>query len=149
MTLHILLVDDSEQFRTVVGQFLSGEEAPDMQVVGEASDANTAIQQAQALEPDVVAIDVKMPNTDGIEATSRILKLVPSVKVLALSLHVQAELIQAMIDAGASGYVSKEDAYEELLPAIRAVAAGENYFSASLPPPFGAGEDPDGIADDH
>jgi DNA-binding NarL/FixJ family response regulator len=60
------------------------------------------------------------------------------------SLHRQPKLIEAMVDAGASGYVSKEDAYEDLIPAIRAVAAGENYFSESLPPPFGIGEyDPD------
>ncbi len=142
MAIRILLVDDSDDFRIVVRQFL-GESAPDVQVVGDAGDGNTAIQQAQALKPDVVSMDVKIPNTDGVVATSRIVALIPSVKVLALSLHRQAKLVQAMIDAGVSGFVSKNDAYEELILAIRAVAAGENYFSISLPPPFGVGEPSD------
>lgn len=147
MGIRILLVDDTDDFRIVIRQFL-GEKAPDVQVVGEASDGNAAIQQAQALKPDIVSMDVKMPNLDGVEATSRILKLVPSVKVLALSLHRRVELIQAMIDAGVSGYVLKDDAYEELIPAIHAVAAGEKYFSTDLPPPFGIGEPPCGDPDD-
>ena len=148
MAIRILLVDDSDQFRTLVSELLN-ERAPDMQVVGEASDGNAAIQLAQALKPDLVSMDVKMPKTDGVTATSRIVALIPSVKVLALSLHRRPDRIQAMIDAGASGYVSKEDAYEELLPAIRAVAEGENYFSESLPPPFGTGDgDDDGDPDD-
>ena len=147
MAIRILLVDDSDDFRTVVRQLFS-EKAPDIQVVGEASDGNAAIQQAQALKPDVITMDVKMPSMDGVDATSRILKLVPSMKVLALSLHRRVKLIQSMIDAGAMGYISKDDSYEELIPAIRAVAAGENYFSEDLPPPFGVGAPPCGDPDD-
>ena len=85
--------------------------------MGYVGDGNAAIQQAQALKPDVISMHVKMPNVDGVEAISRILNLVPTVKVLALSLHRHVELIQSMIDAGASGYVLKDDAYEELIPA--------------------------------
>ena len=116
MAIRILLVDDSDDFRTVVRELFS-EKAPDIQVVGDATDGNTAIQQAQALKPDVISMDVKMPNMDGVEATSRILALLPSVKVFTLSLHRRVKLIQSMIDAGASGYVLKDDAYEELIPA--------------------------------
>ena len=147
MAIRILLADDNDQYRAVIRQFL-GEEAPDLQVVGEAADGTAAMGQAQVLKPDVVSMDVKMPNVEGVEATYRILSLVPPLKVLALSLYREPALIEAMIDAGAMGYVSKEDAFEDLIPAIRAVVAGKTFFSASLPPPFGMGEDPDGDPDD-
>jgi len=146
MTLRILLADDSDQFRVAVRNLLQQE--PDLEVVDEAGDGNAAVQQAQALKPDVVLMDVKMPNGNGVEATRQIVSLLSSAKVLGLSLHAEVPYVQSMVDAGASGFVTKVDAFEDLVIAIRVVAAGETYFSMALPPPFGTGEDPDGIPDD-
>lgn len=148
MTLRILLADDSDQFRAAVRNLLQQE--PDLQMVGEASDGTAAIQQAQALLPDVVLMDMKMPNENGVEATRQIVSLVSSAKVLGLSLHTEVSDVHSMVDAGASGFVSKVDAFEDLVKAIRFVEAGEPYFSPALPPPFGIGEeDSDSISDDY
>ena len=146
MAIRILLVDDSDDFRAVVRGFL--QKQPDLEVVGEAIDGGSAIQQAQVLKPDVVSMDVEMPAMGGVEATKQIVSSLSSTNILALSLYNDVSRIQSMIEAGAIGYVLKDDAYEELIPAIRAVAAGKNYFSVGLQRPFGSGEDPDGALGD-
>ncbi len=146
MTIRILLADDSNDFRAVVRGLLQQES--DLEVVAEATDGDSAVEQARAFEPDVVSMDLEMPAKGGIEATKQIVSLISSTNILALSLYRGVSRIQSIIDAGARGYVLKDDAYEELIPAIRAVAAGKKYFSAGLQPPFGTGEDPDGSSDD-
>jgi len=146
MTIRILLADDNEEFRTVVRELL--QQQPDLEVVAEAGDGGSVVEQARAIEHDVVSMDLEMPAMGGIEATKQIVSLISSTNILALSLYKDVSRIQSMIDAGASGYVLKDDAYEELIPAIRAVAAGQNYFSAGLPPPFGTGDDQEEDLDD-
>jgi DNA-binding NarL/FixJ family response regulator len=146
MTIRILLADDSEVFRNVVRGLLQRE--ADLEVVVEAADGKSAVEQARVLEPDVVAMDLEMPVMSGIEATKQIVASTSSTNILGLSLFKDAARIQSMMDAGAKGYVLKDDAYEELIPAMRAVAAGKTYFSTGLQPPFGTGEDPDGSLDD-
>lgn len=146
MTIQILLADDSDDFRTVVRGLL--QQASDLEVVAEAADGDSAVEQALAFEPDVVSMDLEMPAMGGIEATKQVVSLISSTNVLALSLHKDVSRIQSMIDAGARGYVLKDDAYDELIPAIRAVAGGKKYFSAGLQPPFGTGEDINGSPDD-
>jgi DNA-binding NarL/FixJ family response regulator len=130
MTIRILVADDSQQYRSVIRTMLDRE--PDMTVVAEASDGPAALQQALAQTPDLVLMDVDMPQMDGIEVTRRLLSEQPATHVLALSLHPDAQFVQAMVDAGASGYVLKDDPFPDLLTAIREAVAGRAYFSSGL-----------------
>jgi DNA-binding NarL/FixJ family response regulator len=132
MTIRILLADDSQQYRSVIRAMLDRES--DMRVVAEAGDGHAALQEAFAQTPDLVLIDVDMPQMDGIEAARRLVSEQFAGHVLALSLHPDAQFVQAMIAAGAKGYVLKDDPFPELLTAIRQVAAGRTYFSSGLAP---------------
>jgi two-component system response regulator NreC len=100
-----------------------------MEVVGEAADGWEAVHQATRLRPDVVLMDIAMPGLRGMEATEEIHERLPDVRVLALTMHDREEYFFAMLRVGASGYVLKEGAPEELLTAIRAVHSGEAYLS--------------------
>jgi len=142
MPIRILLADDNELYRAAIRQFL-GQDA-NLQIVVDVGDGEIAIREALALQPDVAMLDVEMPIVGGIEATNAVVSNVPASKVLGVSLFSRRSLIQGMIEAGAKGYVMKEDAVDELIPAVYAVAAGGTYFSKSLPPPWGTGQDPDG-----
>jgi DNA-binding NarL/FixJ family response regulator len=133
MTIRILLADDSRQYRSVIRMML--ERQADIQVVAEVEDGIAVVKAAAAHIPDLVLMDIGMPQLDGIGATRRILAQQPDARVLALSLHPEAQFVQTMIDAGARGYVLKEDPFPELLRAIREVAAGGTYFSSALLPP--------------
>jgi len=109
---------------------LSGKEG--IEVIGEAEDGRSAIQAALELVPDVVVMDVGMPDMNGIEATRRILKDQPNVRVIALSTHSDKRYILNMIAAGASGYVLKEAASADLIRAVEAVSRGEHYLSPQI-----------------
>jgi DNA-binding NarL/FixJ family response regulator len=111
------------------------ERQADIQVVAEVEDGIAVVKAAAAHIPDLVLMDIGMPQLDGIGATRRILAQQPDARVLALSLHPVAQFVQTKIDAGARGYVLKEDPFPELLRAIREVAAGGTYFSPALLPP--------------
>jgi two-component system response regulator NreC len=104
----------------------------DVQIVGEAGTAEEALRAVQELEPDVVLMDIGLPDLSGIEAATRIRELRPQVAVVALTIHEDKEYFFRMLDAGASGYVPKRAAPEELLTAIRAAAKGEVYLYPSL-----------------
>ncbi len=108
------------------------EEAADLRVVGEAGDGRTAIDLVAQLTPDVVVMDINMPDVDGIEATRQIVADFPDSRVLALSMHGDERFVEEMLAAGALGYLLKESAPEELLDGIRAVAQGEIYLSATI-----------------
>lgn len=130
MATRLLLVDDHAVVRSGLRMLLSAES--DVEVVGEASTAREAIDAAQAISPDVILMDIGLPDLSGIEATREIKKRLPKVAVVALTIHEDEEYFFKMLEAGASAYVPKRAAPEELLTAIRAAAAGEVYLYPSL-----------------
>ena len=130
MTIHLLLVDDHMVVRTGLRMLLEGTE--DIKILGEADNATDAIKAAKALSPDVILMDIGLPDMSGIEATRKIKEISPNIAVVALTIHEDAEYFFKMLDAGASGYVPKRAAPEELLTAIREAAAGEVYLFPSM-----------------
>ena len=127
MAIKIVLADDHQAYREHLRNKLDQE--PDMTVVGEAADGQEAIDLMRRLAPDIVVMDVMMPEMNGIEATRQIAAAFPGVKVLGLSLHDDKQIVDAMRAAGAFGYLLKNQPFTELTGAIRAVAAGGSYFS--------------------
>ena len=132
MPIRVLLADDHSVVRKGVRDFL--EEEPDLEVVGEATDGLQAVEMALALEPDVVVMDIKMPELGGVEATKRIKAATSKVRVLALSAYDDDPYIWGLLDAGASGYVLKTAESRELISAIRAVAAGRSALDPAIAP---------------
>lgn len=128
--IRILLADDHRMVRQ--GFKLILESQDDMEVVGEAGSGREAVEQAIALQPDVVVMDVTMPELNGIEATRRVLAAVPFAHVLALSVHRDGVYVREIIRAGAEGYILKESADTELLAAVRAVYEGNSYLSPEV-----------------
>ena len=126
----ILLVDDVEPWRRAVGSLLRTQ--GQLQVVGEAVDGLEALQKAQELQPDLILLDVGLPNLNGIEAASRIEQVASSAKILFLSQNTDVEIVRAALSNGAQGYVLKADAGSELLPAIKAVLRGSKFISNRL-----------------
>lgn len=108
------------------------EKQPDMEVVAEAENGRTAVQLAQKLFPEVVVMDIGMPDLNGIEATRQILANNPKVKVIALSMHSAKRFVVEMLKAGSSGYLLKDCAFEELALAIHTVIANKVYVSSSI-----------------
>lgn len=127
MSIRVLIVDDHAIVRHGLCQALGREN--DMYVAGQASDGREAIALAIALTPDVVVTDISMPNLNGIEATRLIRAGSPQTKVIALSMHATPQYLSAMFRAGASGYLMKDCDFDELVAAIRRVAAGGSYVS--------------------
>jgi DNA-binding NarL/FixJ family response regulator len=118
--IRVLVVDDNAGFRQRVKRFLASE--PDIEVVGEAADCQEAILKARALQPDVALMDVRMPGTNGIEATRQLKEEVPEIQVIIVSRFEVEEYREAAMASGASAYVVKRCLFEELVPAIRRVA---------------------------
>jgi two-component system, NarL family, response regulator NreC len=130
MTMRILLADDHKIIREGLRKLL--QDQPAMTVVGEAENGRRAVQLARELTPDVVIMDVTMPEMNGIEATTQIRSAMPSVKVIALSIHTDRRFVTQMFRAGASGYLLKDCAFEELARAIRTVMEGQAYLSPGI-----------------
>ena len=126
MKTRLVLADDHVILREALGMMLRAES--DIEVVGKASSGREAIGLARDLRPDVMVIDIGMPDMNGIEATAAIVARWPQIKVLALSTHSDRHFVAEMIRAGASGYVVKSAASTELLRAIRAVVQGQAYL---------------------
>ena len=127
MKIHILLADDHTILRAGLKMMLNAQ--PDMEVVGEAQGGRLAIQEAQRLHPDIVLMDITMPDLSGIEATRQIKKILPDVKVLVLTMHENEEYVFQALRAGASGYMLKEAADTELITALHVVHDGHFYLS--------------------
>jgi len=127
MTVRILLADDHTMFRQGLHAMLN--EHHEMEVVGEAENGTAAIKLARQLKPDLIVMDVDMPNMNGIDAARYILPEMPDIKLVALSTYLKKAFILEMFKAGASGYVLKEQAFDELIQAIETVISGETYLS--------------------
>jgi DNA-binding NarL/FixJ family response regulator len=128
--MKILLADDHKLMREGLRMLL--ENLHGMTIVGEAVDGISAARMARKLKPDLVLMDIAMPDLNGIEATRRIMTESPGVKVVALSMHADIRFMKHMFAAGAAGYVLKGSAFEEVAAAIRAVAAGRIYISPKI-----------------
>lgn len=130
MTIRLLLVDDHAVVRSGLRMMLENE--ADAEIVGEASSAGEAIEAVMRLKPNVILMDIGLPDLSGIDATREIKRRVPEVAIVALTIHEDEEYFFKMLEAGASGYVPKRAAPEELLTAIRAAASGQVYLYPSL-----------------
>lgn len=130
MSIQILLADDHGVIRAGLRALLEG--FPDIRVVGEASDGAEAIAKAFALKPDIILMDLSMPNIGGIEATRHLLQHDPAIRVLILTVHEDEGLLKEVIRAGAAGYVVKRAAQEDLIHAIRVVARGDLYIHPTM-----------------
>jgi two-component system response regulator NreC len=128
--IRLLLVDDHKVIRAGLRMLFTAEE--DMEIVGEASNAEEAIEAVQELKPDVVLMDVVMPGLSGIEATRRIREVSPETNVLALTMHEDEQYFFEMLHAGASGYVPKRAAPDDLISAIRVVSRGQVFLYPSV-----------------
>ena len=130
MKIRLLLVDDHQVVRSGLRMLLSNES--DVEIIGDAGTAAEALQAVKLLKPNVVLMDIGLPDMSGIDATREIKRTDPGVAVVALTIHEDEEYFFKMLEAGAGGYVPKRAAPEELLTAIRAAAAGEVYLYPSL-----------------
>lgn len=130
MSIRVLLAEDHRIVREGLSSLLEKQE--DMEVVAEAEDGRTAVRLAKEFYPDVVVLDVVMPGLNGVEATRQIVAELRRVKVVALSAHGDKRLVVEMLRAGASGYLVKDCALEELASAIRAVMANQGYLSPGI-----------------
>jgi len=130
MTTRLLLVDDHAVVRSGLKMLFENEQG--VEIVGEADTALGALNEARRLKPNVILMDIGLPDKSGIEATREIKKYLPEVAIVALTIHEDEEYFFKMLEAGASGYVPKRAAPEELLTAIRAAANGQVYLYPSL-----------------
>jgi DNA-binding NarL/FixJ family response regulator len=128
--IRIFLADDHALVRHGFRMILAAQ--PDMEIAGEAGNGREAVELAEKLKPDVVVMDVTMPELNGIEATRRLIELSPRTRVLALSMHKDAVYVREILRAGARGYLLKDSADADLLAAVRAVAKGEGYLSPGV-----------------
>ncbi len=128
--INLLLVDDHQVVRTGLRMLLEGQ--PDMKIVGEADSGLQALEKAEVLSPNVIVMDITLPDISGIEATRRIKEKFPNIAVVALTIHEDEQYFFEMLQAGASGYVPKRAAPEDLITSIRAAAVGEIYIYPSL-----------------
>jgi DNA-binding NarL/FixJ family response regulator len=128
--LRILLAEDHKVMREGLRMVVNRE--TNMEVVGEADDGLAAIVLTQELRPDVVVMDVSMPGINGLKATETLKGLLPDIKVLILTRHTDTSYVQQLLQSGAKGYVLKQSAAEELVRAIRRVAAGQTYLDPAI-----------------
>lgn len=128
--IRILLVDDHTIVRQGLSRLLG--EYPEFQIVGEAFDGYSAIEQVGKLEPNVVIMDIAMPKMNGIEATRRLRKMFPTVKILILSMYSQKHYIHELFETGVSGYLLKDSCGQDIVTAIHAAMKNEAYLSPSI-----------------
>jgi len=130
MKTKILLVDDHKILREGIRSLVKGYD--DIEVIGEAPDGKTALQMVKELLPDLVVMDISMPDMNGIDATRQIRKEHPDIKIIALSMHHDKQFVSEIFRAGASGYLIKDSAFDELDHAIRVVMSGKTYINPQI-----------------
>ncbi len=130
MSIKIMIVDEHKILREGLSTLIAKQ--PDMEIIGEATDGREALDLADKLSPDLILMDVTMPNLNGIEATRKIKSKNSDIEIIALSLHSDRRYVLGMIDAGASGYLLKECAFEELVLAINTVMDKKKYLSPEI-----------------
>ncbi|MGB8656189.1 MAG: response regulator transcription factor [Candidatus Zixiibacteriota bacterium] len=128
--VRLLVADDHKIFRQGIKKLL--EEEPDLQVVGEAADGRDVVKKAIELKPDIVLMDIAMANLNGLEATRQIKKALPDMRVIMLTMHKNEEYVLQSFQAGASGYILKEGAVEELVSAIRSIHQDKSFLSPTI-----------------
>ena len=128
--IRVLIAEDHETVRQGLRALLAGRD--DIEVVGEAPNGRVAVERTSALRPDIVVLDLSMPEMSGLAATREITEQLRGVAVIAMTRHSDDAYVQELLSAGAAGYVLKQSPVEELLKAIRAVAKGERYLDATL-----------------
>jgi len=127
----VLIVDDQPIMRAALRHLL--EVQPFFKVCGEAQDGYEAVQKAIELKPEVIVMDINMPGMDGLEATRRIHKAIPDTEILIFTQHELLQVAQAAEDAGARGCVSKSEATQQLVPALRTISEHQRYFPVHKP----------------
>jgi DNA-binding NarL/FixJ family response regulator len=130
MKIRIMIADDHEIVRNGLRSLI--EKELDMEVIAEAGNGRDAVRIALELAPDVVIMDIAMPDLNGIEAARQIIAALPRIKVIALSMHADKRYVMEMLKAGASGYILKDSAFEELACAIRTTLKNRTYLSPSI-----------------
>jgi two-component system NarL family response regulator len=130
MSIRILLVDDHQIMRDGLRAILTSEES--FEIVGEAENGREAVTLARTLVPDVIIMDIGMPDLNGVEATRQVKAENPGVKVIALSMYADRGYVLGILEAGASGYVLKAGAYDELQRAVKSVTQGKDYLSPGI-----------------
>lgn len=128
--VRLLVVDDFRLWRDCVEAHLEGH--PNLQIAGFASDGLEALQKVEELQPDLVLLDISLPKLSGIETARQIRKLNPDCKIIFLTGHLHPEIVRATLQAGACGYVHKQDAFDELLASLESVLVGKQYLSQSV-----------------
>ncbi len=130
MSIKVLLVDDHEIMREGMRALLR--KHAEFEVVGQAADGRKALELVYELRPEVVIMDIGMPNLNGIEATRQILSRNPKIKIMALSTHSEGTIVAKMIKSGASGYMLKESAFEELVDGIKLMLSGKTFLCSKI-----------------
>lgn len=130
MTIRILIADDHDVLREGLRALL--DRPPRYRVIGTARNGRDAISKVRKLKPDVVIIDIAMPELNGLDATARMIHEIPDLRVVALSMHADKRYISGMLNAGARGYVRKESAFEEIAAAVEAVYHGDVYLGEGV-----------------
>lgn len=133
MPIRIVLAEDHEDMRSSLRELI--DQTPQMQVAATAQDCDQAMALAAELQPDVVIMNVGLPNLDGVEATRRLTDDLPNVKIIALTMNRNAQFAAQVMEAGADGFVVKDDAFEEIVNAIRKVVDGGQYLSTCVQMP--------------
>lgn len=128
--IRVLIAEDHKTVREGLKMIIEAE--PDMTVIGEAGNGNEAVRLARQLVPDVVVMDISMPELNGIKATADVKKAAPEIKVLTLTRHTDKAYLRELMESGVDGYVLKQSESDELLRAIRTVAAGGNYLDPAI-----------------
>ena len=129
-TTRILLAEDHNTVREGIKMLVNAQ--PDMEVIGEAADGMAAIEQTRALAPDLLVMDISMPELNGLKATEKLRREFPNLKILTLTRHTDDGYLQQLIKAGVNGYVLKQSAPTELINAIRTVSSGRSYVDSEL-----------------